>query len=201
MFINPNYEKKHILWACVPYGLTQPCTGDVCRIGQAGRRNTDKRVFLAPRKAARVVLGFETFCGFDFCVLIFAEDFCDTWKVWRLLQQGQEWEVDPPETNSLSFISAMLSLQSEEKCHEIPEELVAASFENNRNLVTAPFERVQFWLTAKYIVNLCKKKIQNLKSEHFHSISLRPWEVVAEPYVQISWLRFREISLDQKTRN
>ena len=68
----------------------------------------------------------------------------------------------------------------------MPEELVAASFENNRNLVTAPFERVQFWLTAKYIVNLCKKKIQNLKSEQFLSFSLRPSEVVAEPYVQIS---------------
>ena len=28
----------------------------------------------------------------------------------------------------------MLSLQSEEKCHEVTEDLVAASFENNRNL-------------------------------------------------------------------
>ena len=88
----------------------------------------------------------------------FAEDFCDTWKVWRLLQQGQEWEADLPETSSLRFISALLSLQSEEKCHEVTEDLVAASFENNRNLVTAPFERVQFWLSTKYIVNLLQEK-------------------------------------------
>ena len=109
MVFNPNYKYPTSLCAIWP-NLTQPCTGDVCRIGHTGKWNADKGVFLTPGKAARVVFGFKTFCGFNFCVLIFAENFCDTWKVWRLLQQDQEWEADPPGASS-----ALLSLQSEKR--------------------------------------------------------------------------------------
>ena len=96
-----------------------------------------------------------------------------------------------------------VSNQSEEKCHEIPEELVAASFENNRNLVTASFECVQFWLAAKYIVNLCNKKIQNLKkwTLSFSFIeTLRSWSRAICPD-QLTQIPGNQSWLDQKTRN